>query len=225
MIQFLKNTWVVGIIGGIISGLIVFFITEYLVIRRNNKIYENKIKQANIDMINLLKPYIADFGLPEIDIFRSLISATARKYEIDTRYMYTIVTYCEELVLEIIGNVYLSKEKKNEYTIHILDYIEPLKKDEKQREEEIILEGAMKYNRFSPWYIGYRRKSIISYTSAILTFLISILVIFVNNNQDILLRLKYFFQNNTILVSVLIPIIISIFFLVIARFLRSRFYH
>ena len=65
MLDFLQNQWVVGIGGGIISGIIVFFITKWLFQRKDNSKYLEQIANANLDIIRTLKPYIAEKGLPE----------------------------------------------------------------------------------------------------------------------------------------------------------------
>ena len=43
MLDFLQNQWVVGIGGGIISGIIVFFITKWLFQRKDNSKYLEQI--------------------------------------------------------------------------------------------------------------------------------------------------------------------------------------
>ena len=48
MLDFLQNQWVVGIGGGIISGIIVFFITKWLFQRKDNSKYLEQIANANL---------------------------------------------------------------------------------------------------------------------------------------------------------------------------------
>lgn len=61
---FFQNPWVSGIGGGLISGLIVFYITKWLIGRKDKSAYLKQIQDANIDVIIALKPYIAEKGLP-----------------------------------------------------------------------------------------------------------------------------------------------------------------
>lgn len=80
--NFFQNTWVVGIITGIISGIAVSFFSKFFVKKKENIEYKKQIKSANLEVISALKPYIADNGLPEIRIFRALIFSVARKYSV-----------------------------------------------------------------------------------------------------------------------------------------------
>ena len=102
MLDFLQNQWVVGIGGGIISGIIVFFITKWLFQRKDNSKYLEQIANANLDIIRTLKPYIAEKGLPEKEIIDAIISSTARKYKVKNDELYSIRIICEELIREII---------------------------------------------------------------------------------------------------------------------------
>ena len=49
--------------------------------------YYKQVNSANLNVINSLKPYIADKGLPNIDIFEALISSTARTFGVDKKDM------------------------------------------------------------------------------------------------------------------------------------------
>ena len=126
MLDFLQNQWVVGIGGGIISGIIVFFITKWLFQRKDNSKYLEQIANANLDIIRTLKPYIAEKGLPEKEIIDAIISSTARKYKVKNDELYSIRIICEELIREIIENVYVSADKKKEYSLQLKDYIQQL---------------------------------------------------------------------------------------------------
>lgn len=126
MLDFLQNQWVVGIGGGIISGIIVFFITKWLFQRKDNSKYLEQIANANLDIIRTLKPYIAEKGLPEKEIIDAIISSTARKHKVKSDELYSIRVICEELIREIIENVYVSADKKKEYSLQLKDYLHQL---------------------------------------------------------------------------------------------------
>lgn len=116
MKEFLQNPWVCGIGGGIISGIIVFYITKWLMGKKDNSLYLRQIQSANLEVISILKPYIADNGLPNEKIMSAIIASTARKYNVEINELYQIQVFCEELIKEIVENVYVSSEKKKEYT-------------------------------------------------------------------------------------------------------------
>lgn len=122
ILEFFKNPWVIGILTGVVSGIIVFFVTKLIVKRSEKAEYRQQVSNANLNVINALKPYIAERGLPSRVIFSSIINATARKYGVNAKDMYSIEICCEELIREIITDVYVSNEKKEEYTKSLSEY-------------------------------------------------------------------------------------------------------
>lgn len=118
----LENTWFVGISTGIISGILVFFLTKWFVDKKGKAEYYKQVSAANISVINSLKPYISDKGLPDIEIFQALIASSARNFGVNEGDMYSVSVYCEELIREIISDVYVSNEKKQEYTQSLAAY-------------------------------------------------------------------------------------------------------
>lgn len=63
--EFMQNAWVVGIAGGIISGIIVYYITSCVLDRKKKSEHKRNIVMANNAVFDLLRPYIANFGLPD----------------------------------------------------------------------------------------------------------------------------------------------------------------
>lgn len=51
MQNILNNAWVTGIGGGIISSLIVFFVTRYFFSKREKREYLQKIETANNEIL------------------------------------------------------------------------------------------------------------------------------------------------------------------------------
>lgn len=130
MLDFLQNSWVVGIGGGIISGIIVYIITNWMYKRKDNSKYLEQINRANTDIIHALKPYVAEKGLPEKEIVDAIIVSTARKYKVKSEELYSIRIICEELIREIVENVYVSVEKKQEYSTQLTEYLHKLNKEQ-----------------------------------------------------------------------------------------------
>ena len=123
MLAFLENQWVVGIGAGIISGIIVYLITKWFFQRKDNSKHLEQIHNANMDIIRILKPYVAEKGLPEKEIIDAIILSTSRKYNVKSEELYSIRIVCEELIREIIENVYVSSEKKKEYSNNLKEYL------------------------------------------------------------------------------------------------------
>ena len=108
--------------------MLVFFLTKWIIDKRGKVEYFKQVHNADQNVINALKPYIADNGLPEIEIFEALIASVARSFCIDRKDMFSIGTYCEELIREIISDVYVSNDKKQEYTNSLAEYKRKLEK-------------------------------------------------------------------------------------------------
>lgn len=123
MLSFLRNQWVVGIGGGIVSGIIVYFITNWLYKRKDNSKYLEQIENANVDIIRTLKPYVVEKGLPSKEVIDAIIVSTARKHKVKSEELYSIRIICEELIREIIENVYVSTDKKQEFSQQLSEYL------------------------------------------------------------------------------------------------------
>lgn len=65
-----------------------------------------------MDIIQALKPYVAERGLPEKEIVDAIIVSTARKYKVKCDELYSIRIICEELIREIVENVYVARREK-----------------------------------------------------------------------------------------------------------------
>mgnify|MGYP000164008402 FL=1 len=67
--EIIKNTWFVGISTGIISGIVVFFFTKWIMDRKERVEYFKRVSNANQNIIETLKTYIAENGLPDIEVW------------------------------------------------------------------------------------------------------------------------------------------------------------
>ena len=111
ILVFFSNNWIVGILSGILSGLG----TQFILSRFNNYRKLKQMLEANKVLIEILKPYIAEKGLPSKSVIKSLIESIARKYNIKRENMYSIDDICEELIREVMEDIYLPIENKYEY--------------------------------------------------------------------------------------------------------------
>lgn len=126
--SFLENPWTSGIGGGIISGFIVFYVTRWLLQRKDKRNYINSVHSANKQVIDFLKAYVVDKGLPDYQIVNAIISAAAREFSVKKEELYDVVVVCEELIKEIIGNVYVSGDQKQKYLEDLSLYMEKVKR-------------------------------------------------------------------------------------------------
>lgn len=55
MLEFIQNPWVIGIVGGIVCGIIVWLLTRCAISSKGNNEYIKKIYQANDEVFLSLK--------------------------------------------------------------------------------------------------------------------------------------------------------------------------
>lgn len=114
--NFFSNNWTIGIIGGIISGIIVYIITDRIFSKRENKEYIQKLKIANNELLYNVRPLVVEEHKPTIEILNSIINATARKYGVKKEDLYNKEDLADELIKEIVGNPFLTSENKLQYS-------------------------------------------------------------------------------------------------------------
>lgn len=114
MLTFFNNPWFVGIVGGILSGGIVTFLSKLFFSKKENKEYYLNIQMANSEVISTLRHSISEDYIPDIDVINSLINANSRKHNIDKKDMSDVVFICEEIIKEIMDTSFISNNKKEE---------------------------------------------------------------------------------------------------------------
>lgn len=115
MDDLIANPWIVGIGGGVISSLIVFFITKFFLSKKENKEYEQKVRLATNEVVYAVRPLVIDKAIPANDILAALRSAIAVKYGVKVSDVIGIKQLVCILVLEILSNSFLNSSQKNEY--------------------------------------------------------------------------------------------------------------
>ncbi len=113
--DILNNAWILGIGGGILSGLIVTPITRYLFLKKDSKEYAQKVLTVNQEIVFALRPGISEGHIPNNEVLSSLINATARKYKVSRRDVYQSKQIAEELIKEIMDSSFISSETKKNY--------------------------------------------------------------------------------------------------------------
>ena len=113
--EILNNPWLVGIGGGVLSGLIVAYISRVIFSRRDNREYAQKISQANHEVLYAVRPGISEGIIPNNGVLKNLISATARKYGVDESDMHDLNSVSSELVKEVMDSSFISAQAKQEF--------------------------------------------------------------------------------------------------------------
>ncbi len=122
-----NNAWVVGIGGGVLSGLLVTLITRFLFSKRDNREYAQKLAAVNTEVVYALRPGISEGHIPDQEVLSSLINATARKYRVSRDDVFRPKQIAEELIKEIMDSSFISAETKKSYceTLAHLIQVEP----------------------------------------------------------------------------------------------------
>lgn len=127
LIGVIENSWFIGIVGGIISGLIVYFITSYFLERKKKIDHKNNITAANRAVFEIVRPYIANSGLPDKSKLNAIMNSIARTYGIERNEMSSISAIYEDLIVEFMSNLYIPDEVKNKNIDMLLQNIQDLK--------------------------------------------------------------------------------------------------
>lgn len=74
-------------------------------------------------MLNRLRGYVVDNGLPEKEIINAVKVSISREYNLKLEELLNIKELCEELVTDIISNIYISSENKAKYINMLQTYL------------------------------------------------------------------------------------------------------
>lgn len=138
MTDILNNPWVTGIGGGIISSLIVFFVTKYFFSKREKREYLQKLETANNEILYSIRPLIIEQKIPTKEILLAVRISTAKKYGVKQEDLYNEFSLSNDLISEIMANSFLSSDQKIEFC-NLLHSMKDLNKGEStQKEIEFI---------------------------------------------------------------------------------------
>jgi|TARA_R110001583_G_scaffold195542_1_gene375768 hypothetical protein len=170
-VDIFNNSWVIGIGGGILSGLIVTLITRYLFSKKDNKEYSQKVDAVNKEVVYALRPGISEGHIPDMEVLHSLINATARKYKVNKKDTYQAKQIAEELIKEIMDSSFISSDTKKSYCETLAHLV---------NEEKTIDAPLVEANELKAVESDYRRKQtesmsvVLGLTAAFGTMIVSI---------------------------------------------------
>ena len=146
MSDFWTNPWVTGIGGGIISSLIVFFVTKYFFNKKENKEYAQKVKLANNDILHAIRPLIIDHKIPLQESFSSLRIAVSNEYGVKAEDLYSNKSLANDLIAEILENPFLTSEQKDDFCRLILQFKHA---EESDKLEVVYLRKRLQFSSLS----------------------------------------------------------------------------
>ncbi|MEI8597914.1 hypothetical protein P4S64_10930 [Vibrio sp. M60_M31a] len=146
----MSNEWVVGIGGGILSGLIVTLLTRYIFTKRDNREYYRKLDLVNKEVLYALRPGIPEGAMPSESVLESLIIATSRKYKVNSKDVFQPKQIAEELIKEIMDSSFISFEAKSQYCSslsHLVEDVRPRSEVEESEEKRLNKHYQIKQNQ------------------------------------------------------------------------------
>jgi len=109
------NPWVIGVIGSVPGGFLVNWITGLVLGKKENREYLQKVIGANREVVYAIRPGIPEEQIPSAEVVTALLSATARRYGVESSDLYTPSQIAEELTKEIMDSSFISSSQKNKY--------------------------------------------------------------------------------------------------------------
>lgn len=113
--QWLGNPWIVGIASSIPGGLLVNWVSGFVLGKRENREYLHKVNSANRDVVHAIRPGISEGQIPSAEVLVALINATARRYGVESSDLYSATQIAEELVKEVMDSSFISSAQKAEF--------------------------------------------------------------------------------------------------------------
>lgn len=171
--DWLNNPWVVGIGGGILSGLLVTFVSRAIFSRRDRREYAQKCHSANREVIYALRPGISEGHVPDRVIVGALTNATARKYSVDASDLFGAAEVAEELTKEIMDSSFISASTKKKYCDELESLIVPARPSEADM-------ATMKDRSTSDLSASYRARMVtmMSGMLGVMTTLMTMVIVF-----------------------------------------------
>lgn len=141
----LNNPWVVGIF----SGIGVTAVTRTLFSQSARREYRSRITNVNREVLYALRPGISEGKMPTENVLVSLITATARKYDVNRSDVYQPKDIAEELIKEIMDSSFLSAEVKKSYceALSPLTAASVARLDERSLERKLLSELERQRNQ------------------------------------------------------------------------------
>ncbi len=169
-LDFLTNEWVVGIGGGVLSGLIVTLLTRYIFTKRDNREYYRKLDLVNKEILYALRPGISEGAMPNEAILKALIIATSRKYKVNSQDVFQPKQIAEELIKEIMDSSFISFESKSTYCAtlsHLVGETKPKSEAEEIEVKRLNKHYQIKQNQQTSMVLGLFTGA----TSIVVTFM------------------------------------------------------
>ena len=106
------NPWFIGIFGGLISGILVYFITSIIASIINTKEYNKAVQDLNFKLSGMLIMSIAEDKIPNAKMIDSISKSLARRHNVKRDDINSIEDTYDDLVRELFETNFISNERK-----------------------------------------------------------------------------------------------------------------
>lgn len=117
LLIFFNNSWVTSII----TGLLVFYVTDIYKRLKEKKSYFQKVGQVNKEIFKTIKYSIPEEKLPSTSILKSIHIATAKRYNVKLEDVDSLQAIIDDLIKEVMDSNFLSHDNKLLYCQRLLD--------------------------------------------------------------------------------------------------------
>lgn len=179
ILYLINDPWIIGVGGGILSGILVTFVSRKFFFKKDEKEYIQKTAFANREVIHAIRPGIAESIMPDANIVEALIQSTARKHGISASDMHSKEEIAQELTKEIMDSSFISSEQKKDYCKHLI----PLRSFVDDAEEESLELRSINYT--SP------RREYRSQSATLMSFVFGISAVIISTFTILLSLLDY----------------------------------
>ena len=175
-----SNQWIVNIGTGIIAGIFTNWCSKFVFNKTANIEKQNNIRNANKEIIRILKPYVMEKNILSYTTIESIRKDVARECNLLVKDVYGIKEICEKLTREILQTEYLENHKKVEYISFLNSVIE--EKTEKAENSDIknliLLYRKLETNRMQSL------KNISTMFIMMISVLVSTIITLINIDMD-----------------------------------------
>lgn len=213
--DWLQNGWVTGIGGGVISGLIVYFITSWFFSNQSKRELNRKLALANQEVVLAVRQGVPEARVPTTAVLEALIKATARRHGVPPEELYGPSEVAQDLIKEVMDSSFISAETKEAYC-------QQLSELDKPEDAEPKTEAEREQRRYSSW--RSLQTMALSITLALTTAVMSIALVFVTEREP-----RTSWSGDSFTISVLFPVlataigvVLSFLVLTLERMRRRR---
>lgn len=115
MHSWAKNGWFVGVGSSLLAGVVVSLVSWLLLTKRRRHDFLQLVMLANQEVMSAIRPGIAEGHIPGGNVLQAMANATARKYGVERRDLFTTAELADELVKEVMDSSFLSSAQKADY--------------------------------------------------------------------------------------------------------------